>query len=330
MTDLLTVTNLSVGSPTGPPILDGVSLRIGEGEVLAVVGESGSGKSMTAMSLIRLLPAPLTAGADEMTLGGHDLLRATDKEMNSIRGGQVGVLFQQPKRMLDPTCTAGAQIAEPLRRFRGMSRSAARRTTVELLRDVGIPEPERRARSYAHQLSGGIAQRVMIAVALAGQPSLLIADEPTTALDATVEAQILRLIAAKKRELGMSVLFISHDLNVVSAIADRIAVMYAGRIVEQGPAEEILTAPEHPYTRALIECSLLRQNAQGELYAIPGQAGSAREITVGCRFRDRCATAQSAHIEHQCAHAEPALVDSGTPGHTSRCWIPLQQTKEPL
>ncbi|WP_190812781.1 ABC transporter ATP-binding protein [Saccharopolyspora pogona] len=328
MTELLTVENLSVESPSGARILDGVSLSIGEGEVLAVVGESGSGKSMTAMSLIRLLPTPLTASADGMTLAGQDLLRATDKEMNSIRGGRVGTLFQQPKRMLDPTCTVGAQIAEPLRRFRGMNRAAARRTTVELLRDVGIPEPERRARAYAHQLSGGIAQRVMIAVALAGQPRLLIADEPTTALDATVEAQILRLIASKKHELGMSVLFISHDLGVVSSIADRIAVMYAGRIVEQGPAAEILDAPQHPYTRALIECSLLRQNAQGELYAIPGQASSARAITAGCRFRNRCATAHAAHIEHKCADVEPALVDSGAPGHTTRCWIPLQRTEE--
>jgi peptide/nickel transport system ATP-binding protein len=264
---MLTVEHLTV-SAGDVALLDGVSLTIDEGEVLALVGESGSGKSLTAMSVVRLLPHPLVVDATAMTLDGDDLLTASEPAMNRIRGGRVGVLFQQPKRMLDPTATVGAQVAEPLRRFRGMSRREARDAVVGLLRDVGIPEPARRARAYAHQLSGGIAQRVMLATALAGQPRLLIADEPTTALDATVEAQILRLIAAKKAELGMSVLFISHDLGVVASIADRIAVMYNGRIVEQGPVDRILEAPEHPYTRALIACSLLRQNASGELYTI--------------------------------------------------------------
>jgi peptide/nickel transport system ATP-binding protein len=337
MNALLTVDNLTVRAGTGGRILDSVSLTIGEGEVLALVGESGSGKSVTAMSLIRLLPAPLTAEADAITLGDEDLLHARERRMNAVRGGMIGTLFQQPKRMLDPTATVGAQVAEPLRRFRHMSRSAARRATVELLADVGIPEPARRARSYAHQLSGGIAQRVMIAAALAGQPRLLVADEPTTALDATVEAQILRLIAAKKAELGMSVLFISHDLRVVSSIADRIAVMYAGRIVEQGPAAEILSVPQHPYTRALIECSLLRPDERGELYAIPGQAGPALTLTAGCRFEPRCPAAHAAHVEHQCAAHEPELSPSGhgSADHATRCWVALQaqtaqtsQTKE--
>jgi peptide/nickel transport system ATP-binding protein len=265
---VLTIEGLAVSADVGAPLLDGVSLSIGEGEVLALVGESGSGKSLTAMSIVRLLPKSLVADAATLALDGVDLLGASERTMNTIRGGRVGVLFQQPKRMFDPTATVGAQVAEPLRRFRGMSRRAARDAVVDLLRDVGIPEPARRARAYAHQLSGGIAQRVMLAAALAGQPRLLIADEPTTALDATIEAQILRLIAAKKNELGMSVLFISHDLGVVSSIADRIAVMHAGRVVEEGPTDKILTAPEHPYTRGLIACSLLRQNEAGELYTI--------------------------------------------------------------
>jgi peptide/nickel transport system ATP-binding protein len=322
MAELLTVENLSVrvGVPTAEPILDGVSLSLGEGEVLALVGESGSGKSLTAMSLARLLPRPLALAADTMTLDGVDLLAASEKRMNDIRGGHLGMLFQQPKHMLDPTSTVGAQVAEPLRRFRGMNRAAARTATVELLRDVGVPEPDRRARSYAHQLSGGLAQRVMIAAALAGHPRLLIADEPTTALDVTVEAQILRLLAAKKAELGMSILFISHDLRVVSSIADRIAVMYAGRIVEQGPAADILTAPQHPYTRALIECSLLRPDASGELYSIPGSANSALRITTGCRFQPRCTAAHTAHIAHRCSSTEPELTRHP---HATRCWLGL-------
>jgi peptide/nickel transport system ATP-binding protein len=327
--ELLTVENLAVraGSRPAEKIVDGVSLSIDEGEVLALVGESGSGKSLTAMSLVHLLPRPLTIDADRMTLDQVDLLRTTDRGMNEIRGGRIGMLFQQPKRMLDPTSTVGAQVAEPLRRFRGMNRAAARRATVELLRDVGVPEPERRARSYAHQLSGGLAQRVMIAAALAGHPRLLIADEPTTALDVTVEAQILRLLAGKKAELGMSMLFISHDLGVVSSIADRIAVMYAGRIVEQGPAGEVLAAPRHPYTRALIECSLLRPGPSGELCSIPGHADSALRISSGCRFQPRCAAAHTAHIEHRCATAEPALA---THAHATRCWLSLPtHAKEP-
>ena len=267
---LLTVEHLSI-SAGDTALLDGVSLSIEEGEVLALVGESGSGKSLTAMSVVRLLPQPLVVDATTLSLDGIDLLTASEAMMNTVRGGRVGVLFQQPKRMLDPTATVGTQVAEPLRRFRGMSRREAATAAIDLLCDVGIPEPARRARAYAHQLSGGIAQRVMLAAALAGQPRLLIADEPTTALDATIEAQILRLIATKKAELGMSVLFISHDLGVVSSIADRIAVMYAGQIVEEGPVDQILTAPQHSYTRALIACSLLRQDSAGELYTISDQ-----------------------------------------------------------
>jgi peptide/nickel transport system ATP-binding protein len=264
---MLTVEHLRIAAGD-VALLDGVSLSIGEGEVLALVGESGSGKTLTAMSVVRLLPRALRVSANTLALDDVDLLTASERTMNTIRGGRIGVLFQQPRRMLDPTAPVGSQVAEPLRRFRGMSRRAARDAAVELLRDVGIPEPARRARAYAHQLSGGIAQRVMLAAALAGQPRLLIADEPTTALDATVAAQILRLVAAKKAELGMSVLWISHDLGAVASIADRVAVMYGGRIVETGPVETILTAPEHPYTRGLIACSLLRQNDSGELQTL--------------------------------------------------------------
>jgi peptide/nickel transport system ATP-binding protein len=328
MTDLLQVANLSLafGRSNPIPILEDVSFQIAPGEALAIVGESGSGKSMTALSLIRLLPAGAVVDADDIRLGDTDLLHASEKQMDAVRGRKIGVLFQQPKRMLDPTSTVGTHLAEPLRRSLGLSRSAVHEASVALLRDVGIPEPERRLRSYAHQLSGGMAQRVMIAIALAGRPSLLIADEPTTALDVTVEAQILKLIAAKRAELGMSLLYISHDLKVVADVADRIAVMYAGRIVEEGPAEEIVNRPKHPYTHALIECSLLRPRPTGELYSIPGSALAARRFTEGCRFRDRCTLAAELHIFDHCAAAEPTLttIPGQRPDHLSRCWGTLE------
>ncbi len=326
MSDVLEVANLSVhfGPSGAPKVLDDVSLSVGTGEVVALVGESGSGKSMTALSVMRLLPRGGRLTAATIRLGDVDLLHASEKQMNAVRGGHVSMLFQQPRRMLDPTSSVGAQVAEPLRRHLGLGRSEARGRVLELLVDVGIAEPERRAKSYAHQLSGGIAQRVMIAMALAGQPELLIADEPTTSLDVTVEVQILRLLAAKRAELGMSVLFISHDLGVVSSIADRIVVMYAGRVVEEGRTDEILHAPKHPYTRALIQCSLLEPDDQGSLYVIPGDVTSSRQIIRGCRFRPRCLVAEAAHVDQQCDNQEPGLETCGDgDAHTSRCWATI-------
>ncbi|WP_052436316.1 ABC transporter ATP-binding protein [Georgenia sp. SUBG003] len=325
MTAQLEIEDLTVafGAKDAPPVLDSISLSMVQGEVLALVGESGSGKSMTAMSTMRLLPHGARMSASAVRFEDIDVLRASDRQMNRVRGGRISMLFQQPKRMLDPTATVASQVAEPLQRYLGMSRSKAQSRVVELLHDVGIAEPERRARSYAHQLSGGIAQRVMIAMALAGQPELLIADEPTTALDVTVEVQILRLIAAKRAELGMSVLFISHDLGVVSAIADRIAVLYAGRIVETGTTEQILRAPQHPYTQALIRCSRLAREADGSLFVIPGDVSSARAVTSGCRFRARCHVAEQEHLQHVCESEEPGLHACG-PGRASRCWVTLE------
>ena len=322
MGDALTVEGLTVrlGRQDSAPVLDGVSLSTAPGEVLALVGESGSGKSMTALSIMRLLPPGARMSAETLRLGDVDVLNASERAMNEVRGGRISMLFQQPKRMLDPTSTVAAQVAEPLRRHAGLSRRQAHARVVELLADVGIAEPERRARSYAHQLSGGIAQRVMIAMALAGQPDVLIADEPTTALDVTVEVQILRLIKAKQAETGMSVLFVSHDLGVVSSIADRIAVMYAGRIVETGPAQEILKAPQHPYTKALIQCSLLEPQRDGDLFMIPGDANTARAVGDGCRFRPRCGVCTAEHLELKCETQEPALAGCGTVQHTARCW----------
>jgi peptide/nickel transport system ATP-binding protein len=329
VSDTLEITGLTVefGRPGPAPILDEVSLSVAPGEVVALVGESGSGKSMTAMSVMRLLPPGARMRADAIRLGDVDVLNATERQMNRIRGGRISMLFQQPKRMLDPTASVAAQVAEPLRRYLGLGRSEAHARVVELLADVGIAEPERRAKAYAHQLSGGIAQRVMIAMALAGQPDVLIADEPTTALDVTVEVQILRLIEAKRAELGMSVLFVSHDLGVVSSIADRIAVMYAGRIVEEGRTEEILQSPQHPYTRALIKCSLLEPQGDGDLFMIPGDANAARAVGAGCRFRPRCLVCTAEHLEGKCENQEPELAGCGSVDHTSRCWATIETRK---
>ncbi|MFI7065782.1 ABC transporter ATP-binding protein [Kribbella sp. NPDC050124] len=324
MEPLLEIDGLTVSTREASPkrLLDGISLRVCPGEVLAVVGESGSGKSLTALSIMQMLPAALSMQAERMTLDGDDLLSLRRKEIDGLHGGRIGMLFQQPRRMLDPTATVGSQVAEPLVKHLRMSHRDARRRVLELLADVGIDEPARRAQAYPHQLSGGLAQRVMIAIALAASPPLLIADEPTTALDVTVEAQILHLLKQKKHALGMSMLFISHDLNVVASIADRIAVMYAGRVVESGTADEILTQPEHPYTRALIECASLQPDASGQLYVIPGGSDTARDLDRGCRFRPRCGLTQEAHLEQKCDSNEPVLLSLGrTPAeHECRCW----------
>ena len=262
--------------------------------------------------------------AGTITVDGVDLSSCSERALNRLRGHKIGMLFQQPKRMLDPTSTVAQQVAEPLRKHLGLSRGAARARVLELLTDVGIAEPERRASSYAHQLSGGIAQRVMIAVALAGEPDLLIADEPTTALDVTVEVQILQLLAAKRAERGMSMLFISHDLGVVASIADRIAVMYAGRIVEEGTADRILNHPRHPYTQALIKCSTLAQEKDGSLYVIPGDVAGARALQAGCRFAPRCALALSGSVGDCCTTEEPELAAVGADG-AARCWATIER-----
>ncbi|GAB2927646.1 ABC transporter ATP-binding protein [Streptomyces mayteni] len=299
-------------------VVEGLDLTVRRGEILALVGESGSGKSVTARAAMGLLPAGARITEGSIALEGEDLVGLPPHRMDRIRGGRVAMLFQQPRAMLDPTATVRDQVAEPLWLHRGLSHREAKRRVTGLLRDVGIPEPERRARSYAYQLSGGMAQRVMIAAALAGDPGLLIADEPTTALDVTVQAQILRLLKRRQRESGMSVLLITHDLGIVATTADRVAVMYAGRIVEDGPVAEIFDAPRHPYTQALLRASLLRTEAD-RLYTIPGSATQARELRRGCRFRPRCPVAEGLGVAHSCENEEPTLSSCGS-GHRSRCW----------
>jgi len=320
---LLDVRNLQVhfsGRDGVVKAIDGIDLQIRRGEVVALVGESGSGKSMTALSIARILPPAAAVMGGEVVLDGVDLLKLSDRQMNGIRGARIAMLFQQPKASLDPTSRVGEQVGEAYRFQRRASSRDSWARSIELLTDVGIPEPGRRAKAYAHQLSGGMAQRVMIAAALSGGPELLIADEPTTALDVTVQAQILRLLTTMSREKGLAMLLITHDLGIVATVADRVAVMYAGKIVEDGPTSQIIHEARHPYTEALLRSSMLVPEADGRLYAIPGGTPKPGQQLTGCRFRDRCAYADKFGIAEHCESAEPGLADCGSDHHHARCW----------
>ena len=317
---LLQIRDLRVDFPEvgGGPAIDGMDLTVGRGEIVALVGESGSGKSLTALTMMGLLPPGAEVTGGTAMLDGEDVLGMSPGRLNEIRGSKVAMLFQQPKVMLDPTARVGGQVTEALRRHRGVGRREAKARVVEMLRDVGIPEPARRASSFAYQLSGGMAQRVMIAAALSADPELVIADEPTTALDVTVQAQILDLLKAKRDQLGLSILLITHDLGIVSTMADRVAVMYAGRIVEDGATADIFANPQHPYTEALLKASLLEAE-RGQLFSIPGSVAQARAMDHGCRFLPRCAKAAELGITDTCAGAEPTLHACGEHDHHSRC-----------
>jgi oligopeptide/dipeptide ABC transporter ATP-binding protein len=302
---LLAIEDLRVSfdTPRGPALaVDSVSLRVREAEVVGLVGESGSGKTLTALSVLRLLPPPGRIAGGRVLFRGEDLLRLPEPAMHRLRGDAVSMVFQEPMTALNPVLTCGSQVEEVLRLHRGLGRRAARAEAEEMLRLVGIPDPEARARDYPHRLSGGMRQRVLLAAALACRPALLLADEPTTALDVTIQAQVLRLILSLKERFGMAVLLITHDLGVVAETTDRIAVLYAGEIVEEGDAEEILRAPRHPYTRALLR-SAPRSGPRGaRLSALEGSVPALGSFPAACRFRGRCPIA-----EERCAGAHPEL-----------------------
>ena len=299
--------------------VDGVTFSLARGETLAIVGESGSGKSVTSLSIMRLIPTPPGEIADgAVRFRGRDLLALPETEMRRIRGNEIGMIFQGPMSSLNPLLTVGEQISEVVRLHRGLGRNAAWRHAVEMLSLVKIPDPHRRATEYPHRLSGGMRQRVMIAMALACHPALLIADEPTTALDVTIQAQILELIRALQTEMQMSVLFITHNLGVVAQIADRVAVMYAGRIVEQGTVNEVFARPLHPYTRALLR-SIPRVEGGGHnparrLLSIPGQVPSPAHLPVGCSYAPRCELA-----DERCQSLMPEI-EQVLPAHDARCY----------
>jgi peptide/nickel transport system ATP-binding protein/oligopeptide transport system ATP-binding protein len=267
-----------------------VSFHLERGELLGVVGESGSGKSVTMMSLIRLLPSPpADIRAGEVVLNGQDLLKMDAEALRQVRGAKVGFVFQDPMTSLNPVFTIGSQIMEPLRAHMGMTKQEAEARAVELLELVGIPDAKKRLKAYPHQFSGGMRQRVMIAIALACDPDVLIADEPTTALDVTIQAQILELVKELRQKLGMAIIWITHDLGVIAGIADRVMVMYGGQVVEQAPVRELFANPQHPYTRALLKTIPKISGARdARLKVIEGQPPIMGGAPVACPFRDRC------------------------------------------
>ncbi|MFZ0097373.1 MAG: ABC transporter ATP-binding protein [Gemmobacter sp.] len=280
-----------------------VSFSLQKGELLGVVGESGSGKSVTMMSLIGLLPSPpADVCGGQVMLGDTDLLTAPKEELRRIRGARIGFVFQDPMTSLNPVFNVGSQIMEPLREHMGMTKAQAEVRAVELLELVGIPDARSRLKSYPHQFSGGMRQRVMIAIALACDPDVLIADEPTTALDVTIQAQILELVKELRQKLGMAIIWITHDLGVIAGIADRVMVMYGGQVVEQGPVREVFSAPQHPYTRALLRTIPKLHGARdARLEAISGQPPILSAPPSACPFRPRCA-----HAFDRCATENPA------------------------
>ncbi|MCF7990042.1 MAG: ABC transporter ATP-binding protein [Thiohalocapsa sp.] len=306
-------------------VCDGVGFEIRRGETLALLGESGCGKSMTALSLMRLLPLSGRIVSGSVRLDGTDLLALPEREMRRVRGGRMGMIFQEPQTSLNPVLTVGQQIAEAVKIHEGRAKASTPARVVELLRAVGIPDPARRAGEYPHQLSGGMKQRVMIAMALAGDPQLLIADEPTTALDVTIQAQVLRLLKGLQRETGMAVLLITHDLGVVAETADRLAVMYAGQIVEQANCDDFFAGPAHPYSRKLMESVPTAEKRAGELAVIPGRVPPLDRSFGGCRFAERCFR----EMEH-CATTVPGWFRAG-PEHRVRCllWADGQPSFEP-
>jgi oligopeptide/dipeptide ABC transporter ATP-binding protein len=316
---LLRVNNLRTyfdGSGGLVRAVDGVDFEVDRGKVLGIVGESGCGKSVTALSVMRLIPHPpgrIVSG--EVLLKGEDLLKKTEAEMRSVRGKQIAMIFQEPMTSLNPVLTIGEQIGEMLRLHLKLSRRAALDRAGELLDWVGIPSPRERVKDYPHQLSGGMRQRVMIAMSISCQPDLIFADEPTTALDVTIQAQILNLLERLREQLGMALVLITHDLGVVAEVADEVTVMYAGKVVERAPTPSLFDDPRHPYTRGLLASLPAFAKAGERLHAIPGSVPRPDELPKGCRFSTRCPV-----VIDRCPDEEPPLVEVA-PRHWAACWL---------
>lgn len=306
------------GDDGAVPAVDGVSFSISRGQTLGIVGESGCGKSVTALSIMRLVPFPpgrIVAG--EIVFDGDDILRKSRAEMRRIRGNNISMIFQEPMTSLNPVFTVGEQISESIMLHERLGKAEARDRAIEMLHRVGIPSPEKRIDEYPHQMSGGMRQRVMIAMALSCDPKLLIADEPTTALDVTIQAQILRLMLRLKEHLGTAIMLITHDLGVIAQTADKVAVMYAGRIVEMADVSTLFQRPCHPYTIGLLGSIPLLNESRDRLHTIPGAVPDLTELPPGCRFHPRCGAAKDI-----CKESDPPLVDLDG-GHWACCWKAL-------
>ena len=302
--------------------VDGVSFTVGTGESVALVGESGCGKSVTALSLLRLVQAPAgRIAAGRVLLDGVDLAALPEDGMRKVRGARIAMIFQEPMTSLNPVLTVGFQIAEAVRLHRSCSKDEAWTEAVKMLDLVEIPDPATRANAYPHQLSGGMRQRVMIAMALSCGPELLIADEPTTALDVTIQAQILELLDGLRERLGMALLLITHDLGVVAERADRVLVMYAGRVIEEGPVDAVFADPRHPYTRGLLRSVPRLGQPRAKLDAIPGTVPRLTELPSGCRFRNRCDLAEAS-----CASVDPLLESFGE-GRRAACPVTMRAAR---
>lgn len=316
---VLEVNDLVVQFPRDDGVVsavNGVSFHVDAGETLGIVGESGCGKSVTSLSIMRLVPPPGRIARGSIVFGGEDLLKKPAREMRSIRGNQISMIFQEPMTSLNPVLTVGDQVAEPIALHQRVGRREAWRRAVEMLQLVGIPSPERQAREYPHQLSGGMRQRVMIAIALSCNPKLLIADEPTTALDVTIQAQILELMRSMKNRFGTAILFITHDLGVVAEMTDRVAVFYAGKIVEEAPTDTLFRQPLHPYTRGLLESiPRLEYPPHSRLPIIEGTVPDLSRLPKGCSFAPRCP-----HAISVCHERAPLLTGVGE-NHQVSCWL---------
>ncbi len=302
---LLEIENLSVDFPSGGGVMhavENVSLRLDAGEVLGIVGESGSGKSVTMMALMGLVSFPGVVKADKLRFDGHDLLSLSPRARGKLTGKDLAMIFQDPTTSLNPCFTIGFQLMETLKLHLGLDGKAAKRRAIELLEQVGIPAPESRLKAFPHQLSGGMNQRVMIAMAISCNPKLLIADEPTTALDVTIQAQILDLLRGLQQDRGMALVLITHNMGVVSQMAHRISVMYAGQVMEDRPAQRLFADPHHPYTEALMAAMPERSDGSGSLATIPGMVPGVYDRPVGCLFAPRCSYAQA-----DCRAARPPL-----------------------
>lgn len=319
---LLEIKNLSTFFYTEDGVVravDGVDLTVYPGEVMGLVGESGCGKSVTSLSVMRLIAPPGKIVNGEIWFEGKNLVELTESQMMKIRGDRISMIFQQPQTSLNPVFMAGDQVSEVYTVHQKMKEKEAWKRAVDLLRMVGIPDPERRAKSYPHEMSGGMAQRIMIAMALALRPSLLIADEPTTALDVTIQAQILDLMRQLRAEVGASVILITHDLGVIAEMAERVAVMYAGQVVEQSRVDRLFDEPLHPYTQGLINSIPILGKHKARLEVIPGSVPNLIDLPPGCRFAPRC----KARVEHGleiCDHQTPDLIEHKA-GHFVRCWL---------